>query len=285
MHGPQQRPRPERRHRPDQHGPAGDRCQVGPRPHAFQPAQDHLEAARRAAAQPRPASRESRDQPLRAGRRDGEGDEHAGGDGVEGEDHAGRVLQRGRHGNQDDQDGEDQDQADAVEDALDHDRRRGQPQPRRHRRVPLAPQPARHDVDAHQLTGAQGQDVIGHVADHVRRHQPRRVGARREEVAPANGARPQPERRDGGGRQHPPPVGGRELTAQLGEVDAAQEQGDQGHADGEARGEPQVLQRRRGLTPGRPPPGSSWWGSRRRACDRSWPAPSACRAPAPRASA
>ena len=36
------------------------------------------------------------------------------------------------------------------------------------------------------------------------------------------------------------------------------------------------------LRRGRPPPGSSWWRPSRRACGRSWPAPCACRARAPR---
>src|SRR5512145_423615 len=64
-----------------------------------------------------------------------------------------------------------------------------------------------------------------------------------EEVPPASPAHPDLERRQRGGEQGPTPVGAAELTAELRQVDAAEDEDQQCDADGDAEGDLEQGQR------------------------------------------
>ena len=257
---------------------------MGRRPDAFEPEQDHGESTLGPSLEGRPAAGEPGQQPACEIGRQRERGQRRGGDDVDGQDDRGRVFQRRRHGNDQNQHAQDQHEGEAVEQALDHDRRSDQPHAVGQRPIALSGQPPGRDVDPHELPRAQRQDVVGHVPDHVGRHEPRRLGAGGEEVAPAPGAGPQAQGRDRHRRHHPDPLRGRELATQLGEIAAAKQIDEEGDADEDARDDAQAFQRSRAAIT-RLRRGSSWWRRRRPAAGRSSSGRRACYVRVPRGSA
>src|SRR5207253_2019882 len=111
-------------------------------------------------------------------------------------------------------------------------------------RRPQARAPASRDqIDAHDLTRAEREHVVGHVPDHHRRRDALRIRARRKEIPPAPPAHPDLKWGEDHRDRHPAPVGAAQLPTELGQIDATEEIDEERDADPDAERDLRLAQR------------------------------------------
>ena len=236
IHREQHRPRGQRGNDPHEKRPSDERHEVPASPHTGQPLNERAEDPGRSVLDVRPADGEPREQPGGGLGCDGQRDEDRHGDEVDGEQRGRGVLEDLRYGDEKDENRQGADDGEAVQHALDDQRAEHGPE--------AAAPPASHDVDAHELTGAQRQDVVGHVADHHGGQEPRGPIGRSEQVAPARGAHAESNRREQDADGRPAEVRVTQALGDLREVHGREQVGEERHADRDAECEPEAAQPR-----------------------------------------
>ena len=245
VHREKHRPRGECGGKPDDGGPRDQRHRMGRRADAVEAMDERLEDLDRSPLERGPATREPRDEPSAAIRCHDEPDQDRDAYEVDRQHDERGHLEKPRHRDDENQHREDEHDDQAVQDPLDDERGERRPEgmgARCRALVGRLPAPGDH-IDTHDLARAEREHVVGHVADHVRRDQSRRLGARREQIPPPDGPRPQPQRRHRHRRHDPPPPRHRQLPPQFPQVDAPQEIDEQRNADPNTNDDPKVLQK------------------------------------------